>query len=353
MSLYRRGRIYWTEFEHAGQRYQRTTGESNFQRAAAKARRIRLEIEDTVGPGGHQHGVQLARLEALDIARVRSKGMLRRETDIVNLWAPLLRILGRDRDIATLTLGDIRMYEGTRRQEKFREEAIRGQTIRRELQALRRGLTLAEKDRLIFRDPINWRHVDAVKSDPPSMTKSGKLWTAKEITEVLSKLSAKARKNGVHERLRLIQLTGLRIEELTRLSSEWVRGDVLFVPHTGSKTRQPRMIPLSKEALGILEKWKTFGMRSPNRALKLASARAGFSAVLTPRDLRVFYITHAGRSDLAAARDLAGHTNIATTSRYLKSDTRSLLEAAQAAQKAAKVPTIRSRQKKDRKSGGR
>lgn len=285
-------------------------------------------------------------LEALDIARVKSKGMKRRAADIKNLWAPVLRILGAGRDAGDLAIADLVGYEGTRRQEGFNGEPVRGQTIRREIQALRRGLTLAAKDGLIYRDPINWSHVDAVRSDPPSLTKSGKLWTADEIDAVLEKLSAKAVRNGVRDRMRLIQQTGLRIEELARLEKSWVKDGLLHVPHAGSKTKQPRIVPLSDEAATIIEKWPTFDMRSPNRALKLASSRAGFSAVLTPRDLRVFYITHAGRQDLAAARDLAGHTNIATTSRYIKSDMRSILEAALAAQKAAKGLTTKALQRK-------
>lgn len=344
--LYRRGNIYWTEFEHAGQRHRLSTGETNLRAAAAKARRLRVETEEALGPGGRRRGVSLAMLQAMDIARVRSKGMKRREQDIENIWSPVLRILGAGRDAAAMTIDDISAYEGARRIEVFRGEAVRGQTIRREVQALRRGMTLAEKSGEIYRDPINWRHVDAVASDPPSMTKSGKLWTADEIRRVLGKLSRKAVTVGVRDRLRLIQLTGLRIEELQRLTPAWVRNGVLCVPHTGSKTREPRTIPLNKEARAIIKKWKTFERRSPNKALALASHAAGFAAVLTPRDLRVFYITHAGRQNLAAARDLAGHANIATTSRYLKSDFRSVLEAAEAAQKAAGVPTRRSPQRK-------
>lgn len=285
-------------------------------------------------------------LEALDIARVRSKGMARRAKDVENLWSPVLRVLGASRDMMTLTIGDIAAYEDTRRKERFRGEPIRGQTIRREVQAVRRGMTQAEKSGLVHRGPINWDHVDAVTSDPPSVARSGKLWTKEEVTAVLAKLSKKAMRNGVRDRLRLIQLTGLRLEELRRLDPSWVRAGVLHVPHTGSKTKEPRTIPLSAEAAEIIRRWRGFDVRSPNRALKLASSRAGFKAVLTPRDLRTFYITHAGRTNLAAARDLAGHSNIATTSRYLKSDLRSLLEAAQAAQKAAGVPTRGSPQKK-------
>lgn len=346
MYLYKRGRVYWTEFEYAGARFQKSTGCTNMRGARARANEIRVEVQNTLGPGGHRPGVRLSMLEALDIARVRAKGMTRRETDIENLWAPLLRILGRGRDAQSLTRADVVQYELTRRSEKHRGEPIRGQTIRREVQALRRGLTLAEKDGLIYRSPIRWEHMDAVQSDPPSAAKSGKLWTADEIQLVFAALSKKAVTYGVRDRLRLIQLTGLRMEELRRLSPSWVKDGVLCVPHAGSKTKQPRVVPLSNEALAIIKKYQGFDARSPNRALKLASARAGFTAVLTPRDLRTFFITHAGRNNLTAARDLAGHTNIATTSRYLKSDARSLMEAAQAAQDAAKVPTARSRQSK-------
>jgi integrase len=291
-------------------------------------------------------------LQALDIARVRSKGLAARETGIVNIWSPILRVLGPGRDATTLTIDDISIYEGRRRAETFRGETTRGQTIRREVQAIRRGIMLAKKTKLMAKDPIDWTQVDKVKSDPPSPTKSGKLWAADEIAKVLACLSPKAVTVGVRDRMRLIQLTGLRAEELARVRGDWVRNGVLYVPHAGSKTREPRMIPVSKEAADIITKWGSFEHCSPNKPLKLASKRAGFAVVLTPRDLRVFYITHAGRHNLAAARDLAGHTNIATTSRYLKSDFRSVLEAAEAAQKASEAATRRwAQQKKARQNG--
>jgi integrase len=134
-----------------------------------------------------------------------------------------------------------------------------------------------------------------------------------------------------------------------------VKRSVLVVPAIeGAKTKQARTIPISKEALAIIKRWRPeddsplFPKGKPNLALKAASARAKMGAVLTPRDLRAFFITHAGKRDVRAAQSLAGHTSIATTSRYLHADERRILAAARAAAEAA-APTRRSPQKKQQR----
>ena len=108
-------------------------------------------------------------------------------------------------------------YEGLRREDRSpRGEPIRGQTIRRERQALRRGLRLALRARLVHHDPIEWAQLEEIGSDPPDERQASKEWTAAQIARVLSKLSAKAKRAGIPELCRFVQLTGLRLEELRR-----------------------------------------------------------------------------------------------------------------------------------------
>lgn len=359
--LYKRGRIWWTEFEHAGARHRLSTGETDSRRAAKKARRLRVEVEDETGPGGRQRGVALDLLEALDLERVEQMGLKGRDRTIKELWAPLLRHLGARRDITELRVSDIDLYEGARR-----AEGVRGQTIRREVQALVRGLRLAKRAQppLIRVLPFDPDDLRTITSDPPLPAQQAKEWAALEIAKVLDRLSKKAVTAGIRDQMRLVQLTGLRLAELKRLRPSWVVRGKLHVPAiAGAKTKRPRDLPLTPEAKAIIRKWakkardrkpddhdpRLFARGKPNKALADASERARMAAVLTPRDIRAWYITHAGRHDPAAAQRLAGHTSIATTNRYLHADSRRILAAARAAAEAAGAPTRRSPQRKDRR----
>jgi integrase len=129
--------------------------------------------------------------------------------------------------------------------------------------------------------------------------------------------------------LRFIRLTGLRLEEFRRYHPSWLRPApagsktkaLLVVPPEASKTRDGRTLPLNAEALAIAKQWGSkFKGKKFNHALWLASAAVGVSPPLTPRDLRATYITHVARRDLPAAQRLAGHTNVATTGRYVELD---------------------------------
>lgn len=352
--LYKRGRIWWTEFEHAGERYRLTTGQTNPRAAAKRARAIRVEVESDAGPGGRQQGVALELLESLDIERVEQLGLGEdRTATIKEVWAPVLRLLGPRADVYGLTVSTMDEYEGRRRAEE-----VRGQTIRREVQAVVRGLRLAKRAGTIRALPFDPDDLRKITSDPPLPAQQAKEWAALEITKVLDRLSKKAVTAGIRDQMRLVQLTGLRLTELKRLRASWIiRGKMQVPAIAGAKTKRPRELPLTPEAKGIIKKWAKkvevgaplFARGKPNKALADASRRARMAAVLTPRDIRAWYITHAGKSDPAAAQRLAGHTSIATTNRYLHADSKRILAAARAAAEAAKAPTRRSPQRKDRR----
>lgn len=332
--LYRRGKTWWLRFEHAGERQYFSTGETDRGAAEKKARKIRVDFDDRAGPGGRQAGVRLDALEALDLERVERKGLDGRALTIEELWRPLYRHLGGPgRDVTTMQTQEIAAYEGARR-----AEDVRGQTIRREVGALRRGMRLAVRDRVLYFDPIRWGELDEIESDPPNEAQASKEWNAVEIGRVLGKLSAKAKTAGIGDLCRFIQLTGLRLEEVRRFRATWIRGKMLHVPAIdGAKTGETgaRSFPIGTEAMRLAAKRPKFKIGKPNKALALASSRAGFDRVLTPRDLRAWAITQAARVDLLGAQRLAGHTSIATTSRYLHAGKDAIKTAAQAIEAAA------------------
>src|SRR5574343_271675 len=347
--LFKRGNIWWTQFKHQGQRHRVSTGCTDFKAATVEARRIRVKLDEEHGPGGCSPGVTLAVLEELHVQRCRQKGLGdRRVETIENLWANLERHLGEFREVSDLKSQDIAEYEGKRRSETYRGEHIRGQTIRREVQALRLGLKLAKRNGLIERYPFDWDDLDNIESDSPSVRQEAKARTMDEIERVLAKFSVKAKTAGHKEILRFILATGLRMEEFRRCNESWVKlapkdseaFAFLCIPADCSKTGTARTIPLQKVSVNTIKKWaETFPKKDLNKALWLASSLAGVSPPLTPRDLRATYLTAVATCDPLAAQKLGGHSNLATTGLYLDAETaRTMRAGIQAAKNLARGP---------------
>ncbi len=336
--LFLRGNVWWTQFKHNGERVRFSTevrkGKGAKKKAQAKARELRVEHEKQTPKGSS--GVTLEDLCELHVEWLDSKGRgdLRIET-VENLWRHIFRHLGGEhRDAMTLTAADMQSYEGARR-----ADGVRGQTIRREVQALvRKGITLAFRDGLIDAMPFDPAKLDEVESDAPKLGQTAKPRTDKEIKRVLVALSKKAKRAGYVRMLMLIRRTGLRMEEFRRYDPSWLHPSFLRVPtiatKTGRQTQVGRDLPLSKEDRATcVELGHTFKHKKFNHGLEIACARAGVAPVLTPRDLRGTAITEWARKDLAAAQYLAGHTSIATTARYVKIDRDSALRVAKNIQK--------------------
>lgn len=333
------GHPYWYRFRHRGQEHRGSTGCTNTRRAEKETRRIRADIE-AQQPRGRVRGVPLCVLEELDIkraARRLGQRVDQRRPTIEGLWRPLYAGLGgQHRDAGTLHLGEVMAYiEG-------RRKTVRGQTVKREIEALRRGILEARRHGILRADPVAWELMESIRFDPPNPKTKGKLWPTADIAKVLDNLSRKAVTAGHLDRCRVIMLTGLRLHELHRLTPGMVTltpGDpwfaVLELPSEAAKWGHARTVPLPEMVVEMLERWASpdrptyFPTKKPNKSLALASTNAGFSLVLTPRDLRVWYLNAVERvGGATAAQWLGGHTNIATTGLYLKPDQRRALTAA-------------------------
>lgn len=327
----RRGSVfYWLRFSHGGQRLHFSTGRSDFASATAEARRIRYEYEKKNGAGGRAVGVPLLVLRQLDVERSAAEGHgPRQEKTIDNHWRHLGNILGPRRDVSALLLVDIDAYEGARR----RQSAV-GQTIRREVQALVRGMRLAKRAGLLPALPFDPEDLKTIRSDPKNERTSGKSWSLSEINAVLDKLSDKAKKARYPDILRLAMGTGVRLEELRRIDPSWLRPwqgtakAILSMPATATKGRKPRDVPLTEEmAATVRELFPLSPNWKPNHALELACERLKLSRVLTPRDLRKWYLNQVATTDVLAAQRLAGHSSVKTTGIYVESDSKRAMAA--------------------------
>jgi site-specific recombinase XerD len=276
----------------------------------------------------------------LDVKRARRRLGERAEQRIPTieaLWRRIFEGLGsKARDAGTLTLGQVLSYVESRRRK------VRGQTVKREIEALRRGLLEARRFGLLQRDPIDWALMETIHSDAPNPRTKGKLWATDDIARVFGCLSKKAITAGHLDRCRVIMLTGLRLTELHRVTPAMVVTTpdepwpgVLELTPEAAKWGQSRAIPLAEPALELLRRWESpdretlFPAKKPNKSLMLASENAGFDTVLTPRDLRVWYLNAVERiGGAVAAQYLGGHTNVATTGLYLKPERQRALHAA-------------------------
>jgi integrase/recombinase XerC len=136
---------------------------------------------------------------------------------------------------------------------------------------------------------------------------------------------------------------GLRISEALSLTRADVTGDTLTVTGKGNKQRQ---LPLPLPVKSALNQWLTASQQMPpgaplfpnpqglplsprfaQKILQNTREALNLPAHLTPHALRHSFATHllAGGADLRTVQELLGHTNLATTQRYLAADVQRLL----------------------------
>lgn len=147
----------------------------------------------------------------------------------------------------------------------------------------------------------------------------------------------------------LMARAGLRVGEVLGLDIEDVRlnrrsGWVLIRHGKGLKERR---VPLSSRARKVMKdylvarpeeattsavfitkNWNRLTKRPVQRMVKSAARRAGIEQNVTPHALRHTFATRflEKGGDLATLRDILGHTNLSTTSRYLHSTARKMQE---------------------------
>ena len=335
MPLYRRSPDgpWWYRFKVGGQTYRASTGTTTRRDAeeVERAARARLEASSTRARGGTV--LDLAQLAEWDDARARAEGVTPATVDqLQRNWGHLERVLGGCTEVQRIRYDHLEQYVARRRQ-----EGARGQTIRREVQALRRGLEAARKRGRLRQVLEDWPEV---RSDPAHPGKRGKLIPPATLSRWLAELP-----QGARDQALFALLTGLRAEEVRRVRPEWVERTpsgptpaVLRLPGEATKTRGERVVGLPAEALEILERGADLAGEHKT-AFRLASKRAGWPRTITLRDLRHTHATLAtvGTGDAAATQAALGHSDLATTQRYLSSTLERSAGAAAAVARAVGV----------------
>lgn len=266
----------------------------------------------------------MADLGGRDVTRAKRAGSTEGHRAVLLWqWQQLCRHLGADTHPREITPRLATVYEGARR-----EEGAKGQTITRELQALRRGLSDAEDEGVILAAPTKWHKV---RRDPSDVQRSGKAHRADVLASWLAALHLDARDQAY-----LALTTGLRAAELKRIEWPWVdeASAMLAIPGASTKARKPRTVALSPEAVAILKRRAEHiaGPLLPGQhttAFRLASKRIGYGRI-TLRDLRHTFGTWTAQGvGVDATRGALGHADLSTSSRYVSTEAYRLVEAAQ------------------------
>ena len=336
MSLYRRSPHgpWWYRFNVAGREYRGTTGTDDRRRAQEAERRVRAEIEASAPPRrGERLG--LADLGGFDVERSTARGVTKRQANtLLAQWGHLCRLLGADTDPEAITYDVVERYIVARRSEKSgkgksKDEPVRGQTIVREVQALRRGLKIARRRGALRKLPDDW---PSVRRDPPRESQRGHLHPPEVLRKWLDALPEDARAQAT-----VALQTGLRATELRRIAWGWVEKvegmavpALLRVPAAGAKTRNERVVGLPAESLEVLERLaaaRKFDRDVPlmdsdyKKSFHAATKAIEYDRRIHLRDLRHCYSTLGlhGTGDATATQAALGHAQLATTQRYLSS----------------------------------
>jgi len=324
MGLYRpaKSQRYWYRFKVAGREYRGTTGSCSRREAEIVERRKRAAIEAAHPRRRRSSGHTLVELAGLDIDRAVAEGVdaATRVPTLAHMWAWLVRCMG-DLPVETIGAQHVSAYVTTRR-----ARGVRGQTIRRELQCLQRGLSLAYRR--------GWLAIEPNTTDWPRVRSSSKGRNAGKqhepdiIRRWLGALHAEARDEAT-----LIVLTALRAAEAKRVRLSWVRQAppgagvpaLLEVPAEAAKTRSPRTIGLCQAAVDLIRRRAVapdvpvLSQSDFSRHRATVARRIGYSSTITLRDLRHCHLTWglAATGDARATLEAAGHSDLRTTERYL------------------------------------
>jgi integrase len=361
MSIYKRpnSAVWWCKFYVNGRAIRKSTGETDRELAERCERRLRVEAE-TSAPAKRRGVGTLDDLCRADVDRAKveatNPAWIKR---VEGMWSELILELGSI-DPINVTSAAVFAYVAERK------KTCRNQTIRRELQCLKRGLEDAKARKWITELPTPW---PSLEKDPPNEKLRGKLHTAEVLTRIVTELPPVA-VDGV----RFAVMTGLRCAELHRVRASWLApappkseaAAVLKIPVGFAKNKKKgRDLGLNKEAVEIIRRRAgTFGDQvfpsyCYTQALKRTAARLSYCGLcygvtllkrrrcehcdelatvpriplksVTLRDLRHTFASNALKKsggNLSAVAGAMGHSELEITTLYLHAEEADVLNLA-------------------------
>lgn len=336
MSLYKqpKSQFYWCSFYVNGKLKRASTGEVDRKEAEKAERRIRAAAEGEADalPKRRRGVGTLSTLGAADVDRSRAECTSEFSVKRVeSFWTILLFHFGANADPIEITSQAVVDYVRTRK-----AEGLLNQTIRRELQALLRGLKDARLRGWIAATPEPW---PKLQNDKPNEKKRGHLHAPETLRAIFEGVPEVAR-DGIEFAL----ATGLRWAELHRVRASWVKAAppkskakaVLALPEGFTKNRDARELGLNAEAFEIIKRRaaifgdEVFPPYGYTQAMKRTAKRLGLPTV-TLRDLRHTFASNAlknSKGNLSAVAGAMGHSELEITTLYLHAHKEDVLNLA-------------------------
>ena len=324
---------WWSRFKVCGVSKRQTTGTSDRRRAKAEERKLRAYLEAKAPRGQRQVGITIAYLGGLDYERAESDNVTaKRLRDIKKEWVRICQHFGADSAPGVITFESCTAFVNWRR-----ASGVRGQSIIRDMQALKRGAAIAEELGALPFPPKMW---PKVRRDPKKQAQRGKIHPARVLQAWFAEL-----KGETYDEARLIALTGLRDEESAKATPSWREvvpeiGPFLRVPDWAAKDGDERFVFLGAEADAIFTRCSEgkahdapiFSGADHKKARIAACEAIGYPTNITLRDLRTTWSTLAaqGTGDAAAVQASMGHEDLRTTQMYQKSTLTRQAEAGRA-----------------------
>lgn len=288
-------------------------------------------------------------LASADIKRGAAKGVTSLQVTTYTIhWKHLCAFFGEDCPLDGLRYERLLDYV-----EHRRSVGRKGQTVRKELQTLKRGLGLARRMGWLSAVPDIWPEI---RSDPRDRKRAGKLHPIETVQKWLDLLP-----DYIRDELMFALLTGLRSGEERNCRPEWVRPAppgsptplILEVPAGAGKNKSAsRIVGLGPEAIAIVKRavargssdGTLFGPGDRKSCWNRARERLGYPVNITKRDLRHMYSTWAleGTGDAKAVMAAMGHNDLATTNFYQSSTISRTASASAVVEIAASSLTARS-----------
>lgn len=337
MGIYRRGRVWWADYNNNGKRVQESTGTAN-RREAEKYLALRVSEVD--------RGVYIARLRVplsdlwekyLANAKIKKRSWKRD----VQMFGNLQSFFG---NAALDQLNPLRIEE----YQQHRAKAVSPATVNREVALLKHMLNLGERWGLC-RGPNPVRQVDFL----PENNLRFRTLSEEEERNLLS-----CSPPYLRELILFACNTGLRSGEIFNLKWEDVDLDKRRIIPMVRKTRGLLELPLNDTAHAVLEARAavehgpyvfynpTTGDRFYDLKLGLKGAlqRSGLSGV-TWHTFRHTFASRLTRSgvDLVTVKELLGHSTVTVTMRYAHTNHDTKLRAVAQLKSCDKVVTVTPR----------
>jgi integrase len=240
----------------------------------------------------------------------------------------LLRILGPDRDVATLSLDDVDAYRAQRRQEETpRGELCRPATRNHELSTLRAALNFTVARKRLAVNPLG-----GMKREREDNTRQTAL-TEDDLAKLLPKCTW-----WLKPLVLLAFDSGMRREELRLLRHDQLEGDgaAILISPKNTKTGRGRRIPLTSRTSAVLRAFPRFGdyvFANPastrpwgkgtldeafRKAVKRAGLKGATGETVRFHDLRRSFATNARRRGVSetVVMKLTGHRTRSVFDRY-------------------------------------